>query len=137
MADFTDILSNEEEQVNNDELMKYLEGKLSEEEKNAFERKSADSSFMNDAVEGLQQFENKRKLDEYVAQLNKNLHDQLGARKLRKERKKLKDNPWVLLSVIIILALCLLAYLVIHTYYHNKANRPVKLTSSVAESLKI
>ena len=125
MADWKDILSNEEDQVSEDELIKYLEGSLSEEEQHAFEKKTAGSGFTNDAVEGLQQFKNKQKLDEYVSQLNKNLHQQLTTRKQRIEKRRLKDNPWFLLSIIIILAICIIAYLVIHIHNKRKAATPV------------
>jgi hypothetical protein len=120
MDDLKDILSNGEEQVNEDELMKYLEGNLSEEERYEFEKKTNDSAFTNDALEGLQQFKSKQKLDEYVSQLNKNLHQQLATRKNRNRRRKLKDNPWFLLTIIIILALCIIAYVVIRM--HGKRN---------------
>jgi hypothetical protein len=77
------------------------------------------SVFVNDALEGLQRFNDKEKLDQYVNDLNKNLHQQLAARKQRKQKRKFKDDPWLLLTIIIILALCILGYIVIHL--HNKA----------------
>jgi anti-sigma factor RsiW len=120
MGDLKDILSNEEEQVNEDELMNYLEGNLSEEEKHAFERKTSDSSFASDALEGLQQFKNKNKLDEYVSQLNKNLQEQLTARKQRNNKRRLKYNQWFLLTIVVILALCVLGYFIISIYNKRK-----------------
>ncbi len=74
MDDLKDILSGDAESISEEELVKYLEGSLSNEERHLFEKKTADSSFVNDAIEGLQGFKNKKKLDQYVNQLNKNLH---------------------------------------------------------------
>jgi hypothetical protein len=64
-------------------------------------------------VEGLQTFSSDAKLNDYVAQLNKKLHQQLEAPKERKEKRKIRDLPWVILAVIIILLLCIVAVWVI------------------------
>src|SRR5690348_5442316 len=113
MADWKDILSDKEEEMNDDELMKYLDGDLSEEEKHELEKKITASAFANDAVEGLQEYDNKKDLGQYVQQLNKELHQHLADRKLRKQRRKLKDYPWIYIAVIIILGICVLGYVVI------------------------
>ncbi len=133
MADLKDILSTEENSISEQELMKYLEGSLSEEEKNAFEKKTANSSFHNDALEGLQQFKSKQQLSEYVHQLNNDLHQHLASRKLRKEKYRLKDNNWIILTAIIILLLCIISYFVIHL--HNK-NKAVKQATETGLSFK-
>lgn len=113
MADWDNILYGKDEPANEEELIKYLAGNLSEEEKHAFEEKTVDSAFVNDAVEGLSRFKNKEQLNEYVSQLNKNLHKQLDQRKKRKEKRKLRDNPWIMFAVILILALIIMAFIVI------------------------
>jgi CHASE3 domain sensor protein len=122
MADWKDILFNKEEEMNDEELLKYLEGNLSEEEKHKVEKKLASSSFANDAAEGLNEFDNKKDINEYVQQLNNNLHKHLAEKKKRKEKRKLKDYPWIVIAVIIILALCIIAYAVISM--HNKNTSP-------------
>ncbi|HEX8333321.1 MAG TPA: hypothetical protein VF622_11895 [Segetibacter sp.] len=122
MSDWKDILSGKEEHANEDELIKYLEGNLSEEEKHAFEKKTADSEFVNDAVEGLSQFKSKQQLNEYVEQLNKNLHTQLDQRKKRKEKRKLKDNPWILVAVLLILALVIIGFVVVKMHNGNTSS---------------
>ena len=123
MADLTDILFNEDEKLNDEELKKYLEGGLREDEKHQLEKKAADSAFVTDALEGLQKFKNNSNLDDYVKQLNKNLQQQITTYKQRKEKRKLKDNRWMIIAFIIILGLCILAYIVIHLYSQSSSSR--------------
>src|SRR5947208_11555753 len=98
MADLKDILFDDDEQLNEDELMKYLDNNLSEEEKLEFEKKIAASSFENDAVDGLKSFKNKQSLNDYVNQINKNLEKQLQLKKQKKEKRKLKGFSWIILT---------------------------------------
>ena len=58
--DLLNILSNSSKDIDNQQLMDYLAGKLSEEDKHAVEMKLADNDFMNDAVEGLEEVKDKR-----------------------------------------------------------------------------
>ena len=126
MADWKDILSGNKEELNEEELVKYLDGNLTEEEKNALELKIASSSFSNDAVEGLSEFKAKKDLELYVKQLNKDLHQHLNARKLIKEKRKLKDYPWILIAVIIVLAICIAGYAVIHIHKKQQKAPPLQ-----------
>lgn len=112
MRDVNDILSNNEE-LNDEQLMNYLNGNLSGSDLHDVEKQMADDAFVNDAVEGLQQFSSGKKLDEYVQQLNTQLQKQIAAPKERKEKRRLKDLPWIIQAVVIILLLCLMAYVVI------------------------
>jgi membrane-bound ClpP family serine protease len=119
MADLKDIL-NQEDEPNNEELMKYLKGNASEEERIAIEKQMADSSFMNDAVEGLQHFKDPVQVNEYVEQLNKQLHNHTTQKLLRKKKRKLKDQNWLVIAILAILLLCVTGYLLIHFYSrHN------------------
>ena len=70
MSDLKDILNNDDE-LNNDELMRYLEGNASEEERYAIEKQMADSSFVDDAVEGLQHFKDPDLARKYAEQLDR------------------------------------------------------------------
>jgi hypothetical protein len=128
MADLRDILSDDEEQLNEDELMKYLDNNLSDEEKHEFEKKLAGSSFANDAVDGLKSFKNKQSLNDYVNQINKNLDKQLQLKKQQKEKRKIKELGWIILAVILILFICLISYFVIHLY-NQPANSSHKNSS--------
>lgn len=113
MTDLKDILNHDEE-LNADELMKYLQGNASEEERFAIENQMADSSFVNDAIEGLQHFKNAEQVKECVDQLNKQLQKQTAKKNLRKNKRKLKDQNWLIIAILAILLLCVIGFLLIH-----------------------
>ena len=102
-----------DDDLNEDQLKKYLSGEISDEELHAVEKQMADSDFVNDAVEGLQAFDPTIKLDDYVSQLNKNLSRQLDSKKQHKEKRKIRDMQWIIIAVITILLLCVLAFVVV------------------------
>ena len=111
--DLIKILSDSNKDIDNQKLMDYISGKLSAEEKHEMEKLLVDSEFMNDAAEGLEKFNNPRDLTVFVEQLNAGLVKQLDKKRRRKEKRKLKDQTWVYLSIIIILMLAVLGYIVI------------------------
>lgn len=119
MRNFEDILTNEHDDLNDEELLKYLEGQLDAAQQHELEKKMVDSSFIDDAVEGLAAFQSKEQLKAQVQQLNKNLQKQLSARKQKKEKRKIKDLPWIVMAAIIILLLCVLGYTVLHLFHHH------------------
>jgi hypothetical protein len=110
---------NEEENIENyddlneEQILNYLKGNLSEKENHDVEKNMMDSDFVNDAVEGLQSLSNNNKLDDYVNLLNKKLHEQLSSKKRRKEKRKIKGLEWILLAAVIVLVVCVTAYVVI------------------------
>lgn len=75
-----------------------------------------DDPFMNDAMEGLQQLENKNNIPFLVQDLNKSLKKQLRKKNKRKNKRAFKEQPWIYLSAIILLTLIVIAYLVIRNY---------------------
>lgn len=101
-------------QVSDDDLMNYLDGKLSDQESHELEAIMADSPFVNDAVEGLQSFDQKEKLQHLVEQLNKDLQQKVADKKQRKAKRAIKNVSWVLLAVVFVIFLCLIGYIVIH-----------------------
>ena len=118
MANWTDILSGKEEEINEEDLLKYLDENLPEAEKQRIEQKLSSSSFANDAVEGLQKFNDKKSLNVFVDQLNRNLHQQLNARKLKHEKRRIKD-PWILIAIITVLSICIIGYVMIHMHRNS------------------
>ncbi len=109
MANLNDIFANEDEQLSEDELLKYLNAEISESEKQAIEQKMASSPFDSDAAEGLQQIKNVNLIQQNVAQLNKKLRNQL---RIRKTRNKLSDKTmqWIILAIILVLFTCITTY---------------------------
>jgi hypothetical protein len=93
--------------------MDYLSGKLSEEEKQHFEQMAAGSALLNDALEGLQKLSDQKKLQIYVDQLNKELHQHIQKSSKRLKRERIKEYPWIYLAIGLILLFSILGYLVI------------------------
>src|SRR6476620_12803466 len=99
MEDLTNILGPDGE-LNEEKLKKYISGEASPEETHFVEKQMADSDFVNDAVEGLQAISSKQKLDDYVNQLNKNLHQHLISKKERKNKRKIKELSSIILTIV-------------------------------------
>ena len=60
--DLKDILSNSNKDIDNQQLMDYMAGKLSVEDTHAVEKLMAENDFINDAIEGLQAVGNKKEI---------------------------------------------------------------------------
>jgi hypothetical protein len=114
--DLLNILANSNKDIDNQLLMDYLNGKLSGEALHELERSMADNEFLNDAVEGLQQVHNKKDMQAYVDQLNASMQKTLEKKKQRRLKRRFKDDPWALLAVILVVALCILGYVVIRKF---------------------
>ena len=118
--DLLNILSNSNKDIDNQKLMDYLSGKLSEDEKHELEKKMIDSEMMNDVVEGLEQLKNKKDVSSLVEQLNTNLKKQLEKKKSKKKKRQIKDIPWLYLSIILILLIILISFLVIKRHLEDE-----------------
>ncbi len=64
------ILFEGNKDINDQKMIDYLSGKLSDEEKHEVEKQMANSEFVNDAVEGLENVKNKKDIADLVKQLN-------------------------------------------------------------------
>ena len=118
--DLKDILSNLNKDIEQDKLLDYLNKNLSAPEAHEVEKQMADDEFMNDAMEGLEKFNNKKDLPLYVDQLNRDLKKQLNKKKQRKDKRKLKDQPWLYLTIIILLILLIISFLVVKKHMDAK-----------------
>ena len=66
------ILPNQQSPSEN-ELIQYLQENLSPEEMHEIEMQMAESAFVNDAVEGLQAFQDKKNIAKLIQELNQEL----------------------------------------------------------------
>jgi hypothetical protein len=100
--------------------MDYLSGKLSEQEKHEVEVWMVDNDFENEALEGLQQMAGtgNKKLEGYVDQLNKELHQYIKQKKDRREKRKIDTSFWVYTAIVIVLLIIILAYMVLNRIPH-------------------
>ncbi|MEO8762670.1 MAG: hypothetical protein ABI416_00190 [Ginsengibacter sp.] len=120
------ILSNSNKDIDNQKLMDYLAGNLSASEKHDFEKTLVDSEMMNDAVEGLEKLKSKN-VSALVGQLNNNLYIQLEKKKSKKLKRRIKDLPWLYLSIILILLIVIIGYLVIKMHLDSEGHPPAPL----------
>ena len=111
--DLLNILANSNKDIDNQQLMDYLSGKLSAEELHEIEQSMADSEFLNDAVEGLQQISNKKNMQAYVDELNASMQKTLEKKKRRRLKRRLKEEPWGVIAIVLVITLCILAYIII------------------------
>ena len=109
-----DILSNLNPDIDQETLMQYLQGKLSPQEQHELEKQMMDDDFDADALEGLQEFKNKKDISCLVDQLNTDLKRRTEKKKRLKEKLKLNLDSTLVIAVVIILLLIVLAYLIVH-----------------------
>ena len=112
--DLKNILSVSNKEIDNQKLMEYISGNLSPKETREVEILMADSDFVNDAVEGLQQVDNKTNIGALVEQLNRDLQKKLEQKKSRKEKKKLQDYSWIYFAIALLLILITVAWFVLY-----------------------
>lgn len=112
--DLKDILSNLNPEVDQETLLRYLQGKLSEQEQHEVEKQMMGDDFEADALEGLQEFENKKNLSLLVNQLNADLKRRTEKKRRFKQKMKLNLDSNLIISVVIILLLIILSYFIIH-----------------------
>lgn len=109
-----DILSNLNPEVDQETLLKYLQGKLSADEQHEVEKNLLDDGFGAEAVEGLQNFEDKGQIPDLVKQLNSDLKKKTSRRKKIFFQREAKVEPWLLLTIVLILLLVVVAFMVIY-----------------------
>ena len=109
-----DILSHLSTDIDQDTLLLYLQGKLTPEKKHEVEKILAENEFASDALDGLQAFPDKYKVPHMVEMLNRDLKKKIGKKKQRRDKLKLPDQSWIIISVIILIALVIISYMVIH-----------------------
>jgi len=115
-----DILSHLSPEVDQETLLLYLQDKLSIEKKHEVEKKLLESEFAGDAAEGLKEIKDKQHIDHMVEMLNRDLKKKLEKKKQRREKMRIKDQPALYISIIILILLIVIAYIVIHRYLSVK-----------------
>ena len=65
-------------------------------------------------MEGLQEIKDKQQIQYMVETLNRDLKKKTEKKKLRREKMKIKDQPWLYISILILILLIVLSYIIIH-----------------------
>lgn len=108
------ILSNLHAEVDQETLLKYLEGHLSAEDQHEVEKNLVDDAFEADAVEGLQAMQNTAHISAVVEQLNRDLRKKTARKTRWRIRREAKLESWLLMAIVFILLLVIIAFFVIH-----------------------
>jgi len=72
-----------------------------------------DSDFDSDALEGLQDFKNKKDISSLVHQLNSDLKNRTQKKKRFKEKLNIDLDSSLLIAIVIILLLIIISYIII------------------------
>jgi anti-sigma factor RsiW len=110
-----DILT-QKSTVDPHKLMDYLEGKLSDKEKHEVESVLADSAFMDDAAEGLNEMKDKQKIASILFELNSQLHKKTQQRRKLQFSNRLPFPGWLIFTTVTIILLIVLAYIIFRMY---------------------
>ena len=114
-----DILSHLSTEVDQETLLLYLQGKLSAEQQHEVEKTIMENEFASDALEGLGQFKDKHHLQALVEQLNKDLKKKTEKKKAAQEKRKIGLDPWVIITIVLILVLVDISYYIIQKMMNN------------------
>ena len=111
-----DILSHLSTDVDQETLLLYLQGRLTPDKQHELEKQLLDNDFAADALEGLQQFEDKKGLAQVAAKLNQDLKKKT-AKKTKRKMAVIQAEPWLIVTLFIILLLIILCYLILYKYF--------------------
>jgi len=113
---YKDIFSHLSTEVDQETLLLYLQGRLSEKMKHEVEKKILESEFTGEALEGLQEIKDKQRIGYMVEMLNRDLKNKLKKKQKRREKMKIKEQPWLYISILILILLIVISYIVIHRF---------------------
>lgn len=113
MTNWKDIFKKNTE-ISNEELLKYLDKDISEDEMHSIEQKMSDSDFENDALEGLTQFKSREKIIATTNTINQQLKKQIAKSNKRKKKRKIEDQQWLIAAILMILLFSIGGYFLIH-----------------------
>lgn len=107
------ILSHLSTDIDQETLLLYLQNKLSPERRHEVEQQLLENEFANDAADGLQEVKDKEKIHLMVDALNRDLKKKLKKKRNFMKRMKIKGQPWLYISLLILLILVVMSYIVI------------------------
>jgi hypothetical protein len=115
-----DILSNLSTDIDQETLLLYLQGKLSDEKKHEVEKKLMLDEFELDAMEGLEDVKDKQQISFMVDALNRDLRKKTQKRKERREKLKLKEQPLLYIAIFILLLLIVICFFILQRMMKNE-----------------
>lgn len=108
-----DILSHMQPGMDQETLLRYLQGKLSPSEQHEVEKQLLDSDFEADALEGLQQVKDDQQLQLMLGQLQRDLKKKTEKKNAFRKKLRIKEQPLFWIAIVIILLLVVVSYFII------------------------
>lgn len=93
-------------------IQRYLEGRLSAEERRAFEELFTEDEFSGDAIEALKEMNDPAEIERIQSRLQHTIRKKTEG-KLRMKRKTLFFPGWLITAVLILLMIMLAGYVII------------------------
>jgi predicted secreted protein len=112
-----DILAHLNPDVDQEILIQYLQGELSNEKQHEVEKQLLEGDFESEALEGLQVFKQKPDIRQLVDQLNYDLKKKTVKRKQRRKKLDIKVNSSLWITLLILLMLIVISYIIIRRFY--------------------
>lgn len=110
-----DILSNLSPGVDQETLLRYLQGKLPAQEQHEIEKQLMDSDFESDALEGLQQVKDQARLQQLLDQLQYDLKKKTTKKQAFRDKLRIKEQPLLWMAILIVLVLMVISYFVVQS----------------------
>lgn len=114
--DYKDILSNLNNDIEQEKLLEYLNRKLTQQEQYDLKKKLNDDIFLSDAVDGLQELHHQTDVQSIVEKLNHGLKNQLDSNKKNRARRTIKNDSWIYYTVILLLLLAGVAFIILRLF---------------------
>jgi hypothetical protein len=107
-------------ELDNELLSKFILGKATKAEIAQLQEAAAGSPSLQDALEGLQNFEHTADIQTLTQQINQQLGVYTQKKKPTRIKKRRTDNFWPIVSVLVVITLSLLAFVLIRFYFPHK-----------------
>jgi ferric-dicitrate binding protein FerR (iron transport regulator) len=108
-----DILTHLHSEVDQETLLRYLEGHLTPEKQQELEALLLDADFEAEALEGLQQLPDRKAIPGIVEALNKDLKRKTEKRRARRRKLDIKLESWLLIALVTVLLLVIIGFMIV------------------------
>lgn len=114
-----DILSGLSTDIDQQKLLEYLQGHLSAEKQHELEEQMLNDEFAADALEGLQNIKDQKKIRLLVEQLNNDLEKKTQKKNAFRRKLELRLEPSIIVAVVVVLLLLVTSYFILHKMLHK------------------
>lgn len=106
-------ISSNQDLVSQEKLIEYLEGSLSDPERQHIEKQLEEDAFLSDAIEGLHQITSTQQINQVVTDLNQSIRKQVTTQQRKKNKQPIFSQYWIYIAIILLIILILSTYLIL------------------------